>query len=321
MDFITGAEIAEKIRYVCAGENVRVACAFWGRSIAADLFPSPRTDALVVFNHMLGGTTHAAASHLRDTLGDRVRAHPTLHAKVFASARGAVIGSANASMNGFGGFYEAGVWVAPDEDGYQTALGYAETLLDDSIIVDSNVLENCRQSFCAARAGTLTVDLGEVQAQTFSEAISNYAEAFEMPFVLTDDDGDIEHARRAYERHHPEGLPDIWPDSIEYFDWVLPEYIQNAPFFVSLHTNDSGRTVRVSVQRFLFPAPEHSFCRLVNFRFPGVLPLEGRNRIRGLGRNHGLAALFTAPELDGDSMAEETRPIFASDLAAILQRQ
>lgn len=321
MDFITGAEIAEKIRYVCAGENVRVACAFWGRSIAADLFPSPRTDAFVVFNHMLGGTTHAAASHLRDTLGDRVRAHPTLHAKVFASARGAVIGSANASINGFGGFHEAGVWLAPEEDDFQAAFDYPKTLLNGSLPVDNGILEICRISFEFKRVGAMTADLADVKSNSLRDAILSNSEHFHLPFVITSDEVDSVAAGEDWENNLSGSLPGVAFENLDPYEIKFVPELANAKRFISLHTWDNGRTVRVGIQQIVRATDRYTYCRYDLGQLPGVEIFDEDHPYRHLNEGHGLGVLFKSKTLYGDRIAGSNRAIRADDLAVILAQE
>lgn len=99
---------------VCRGTNVRCAVAFWGRGSAALIRQTSGGRPKIICNLSMGGTNPAEIRTLR--LSADIRQSDTLHAKVYLSDVGAVVGSANASANGLGlegseqvGWQEAGV--------------------------------------------------------------------------------------------------------------------------------------------------------------------------------------------------------------------
>jgi hypothetical protein len=79
---------------------------------------------------------------------------PDLHAKVYISDRGAVVGSANASDNGIGfgfgaapGLIEAGVLLRPDAQSFAEAAAWFETLWDRSRKVGKKALDMAKARF------------------------------------------------------------------------------------------------------------------------------------------------------------------------------
>ena len=78
-----------------------------------------------------GGTSPKALVALGATKNKQLRHVPDLHAKVYISDRGVVVGSANASSNGIGfdadpGLIEAGMLLRPDDAGFAEAAAWFE---------------------------------------------------------------------------------------------------------------------------------------------------------------------------------------------------
>jgi hypothetical protein len=99
MAFLSGNCLTEAIREVLSGSDVRCAVAFWGQG--ADGLFQPVKGARIVCNLLSGGTNPAVIELLVKS-GANVKHSDDLHAKVYLSNLGAVVGSANASANGLG---------------------------------------------------------------------------------------------------------------------------------------------------------------------------------------------------------------------------
>ena len=100
--FLTDRDLATVIKNVLGGSDVRCAVAFWGRGIEA-LFPQTTVNQpRIICDVVLGGTSPDVLRALGAPRNDFLRHIPRLHAKVYISDRGAIVGSANASQNGIG---------------------------------------------------------------------------------------------------------------------------------------------------------------------------------------------------------------------------
>ncbi len=124
MEILSSCRLAEKIREVCQTPGPRkCAVAFWGHPVGTSLFGDDTEGVEVILDISMGGTTKNALISLRDQLPGRVSVLDGLHAKIYVSKSGAVIGSANASRNALGSWpedtprlEEVGVWIDACED-------------------------------------------------------------------------------------------------------------------------------------------------------------------------------------------------------------
>lgn len=133
-NFLTGGDLAAAIKDVLSGAEVRCAVAYWGNGINKAFPPTGGpSDARIICDVTRGGTSPKALVDLGATKNKLLRHVPDLHAKVYISDRGAVVGSANASRNGIGfdaapGLLEAGVLLDPAEDGFVEASAWFEVI-------------------------------------------------------------------------------------------------------------------------------------------------------------------------------------------------
>jgi hypothetical protein len=105
----------------------------------------------------LGGTSPNALRALGAPENDRLRYVPSLHAKVYISDLGAIVGSANASQNGVGldgppSLIESGVLVSRDNDTFGQAVIWFETQWNASKKVDAAALDLATERFRPGRA-------------------------------------------------------------------------------------------------------------------------------------------------------------------------
>ena len=154
--FSAGAELANAINDVLGGANVRCAVAFWGTGAEALFQDAVRNQARIICDVTLGGTSPKALRALGAPGNDRLRHIPGLHAKVYISDRGAIVGSANASQNGVGlggppGLIEAGVRLAPDSEAYRRAIPWFETQWKEAQRVDDAAVDLATQRFRPGR--------------------------------------------------------------------------------------------------------------------------------------------------------------------------
>ncbi|MCC5967822.1 MAG: phospholipase D family protein [Rhodobacteraceae bacterium] len=104
-EFLAGDDLSRKIKEVVRRANARCAVAFWGRDAVRELFGTEyleRDDVWILCDITMGGTNPET---LRKIVESRAENHghvPGLHAKIYHSDGGMVVGSANASGNGIG---------------------------------------------------------------------------------------------------------------------------------------------------------------------------------------------------------------------------
>ena len=118
------------------GAQASVAVAFWGKGGATKLGLKKAEDVRVICNLDHVGCNPEAIQEVRD-LGIKVKTHPRLHAKIYATEAVAIIGSSNASTNGLTvegdsalGWKEANV-LTDDAKVVADALTYFEELWND----------------------------------------------------------------------------------------------------------------------------------------------------------------------------------------------
>ena len=131
--FVTGYELTSAIHYVTSGNNIRCAVAHWGHN-ALTLFDEANGDRpRVICDVTLGRTSPLALNNLGAPRNRDLRYIPGLHARVYLSDRGALVGSADAFAEGDGhevpsSRIEAGVLLAPDDNAFRQVASWFETV-------------------------------------------------------------------------------------------------------------------------------------------------------------------------------------------------
>lgn len=149
--FLYGAALSARIDEIMAGGSPRCAVAFLGMR-AQSLFRRPETR--IVCDISMGNTSKAALEALGAPNNPNLRYSEGLHAKVYISDRGMVVGSANASCNALGSsgapprLTEAGLFHLPGTQTWQVAAAWVDDLFDQSAQqVDEAALEMARERF------------------------------------------------------------------------------------------------------------------------------------------------------------------------------
>lgn len=123
--FLTEQETASRIRQLFQqADLIKCAVAFWGDK-APDMLglrQGLNKTALIICNFESGATNPKVMKELWQIKGVAVRSHPRLHAKVYWTEKGAIVGSSNASANGLSfegteieGWLEANILVTDRE--------------------------------------------------------------------------------------------------------------------------------------------------------------------------------------------------------------
>lgn len=186
---LTGDAIRSRAVRVCESTGpIYLAVAYWGQGALEALFPGRvKGQVHVVLNVAHGGTNPSTLDALMKRFPDRVRVNDALHAKIYASQSGAVVGSANASAGGLGlgaaGHAEAAVWLEGKAAG--AALVLAKTFYEAGRQAAEADVAVCRKVF-----GTRTIAAAEQhQAAADENAFETFLRRRDWfgprPFILT----------------------------------------------------------------------------------------------------------------------------------------
>lgn len=105
MQLLDGPEAEREIKKLLdAAEWVRIAVPYWGKNAVARLgLDRLRTNNVrIVCNLLSGGCNPGEIKKLKSIIGDNIITNNNIHAKVYLTDKGAVLGSSNASTNGLG---------------------------------------------------------------------------------------------------------------------------------------------------------------------------------------------------------------------------
>jgi hypothetical protein len=154
--FLTGDALSRRIRDVASGANARLAVAFWGRGAPSELFGpgvAGRDDLRIICDIGMGGTNPEALADLGAPGRDGIRHCENLHAKVYLSDAGVVVGSANASSNGIGNLAdpsrltEAGTFSDAHSPAWDAAAAWFEDLWTRATVVDADAMDRSSRTF------------------------------------------------------------------------------------------------------------------------------------------------------------------------------
>lgn len=156
-EFLAGNDLSQMIREVVSGKDARCAVAFWGQGAVWELFGTDvleRTDVHVVCDLSMGGSNPATLRALGAPNNPKIKYLDGLHAKVFLSEHGAVVGSANASNNGIGfvgreaQLLEAGTYFRKDSVGwYRIATWFDQLCKNEASEIDYDALRAAELSW------------------------------------------------------------------------------------------------------------------------------------------------------------------------------
>lgn len=163
-EFLHGRALSDRIKQVTSGRDVWCAVAFWGHR-AAELFTEDLLDAHVVCDISLGGTSERALREMGAPGNPNLRVHDGLHAKVYLSDTGLIVGSANASKNGIGfgaaspGYLEAGVFSQANSDAWRAAKVWIVKLYKAASAIDEAEVLRARKLYVPKVGGELSLSI------------------------------------------------------------------------------------------------------------------------------------------------------------------
>jgi len=195
--YLTGKGLAKRIRKVMAGENPWMCVAFLGPTWTEELFDGgvPPEDLRVVCDLCMGMTVQKALRVGGAPDNERLRHLPDqqMHAKIYASDKGAVVCSANASRAAltFDNRVEDGVWLPPGGKAYRKAKATFETRYSRALRVDADALRRAPEHLgglgAAAVGANETVDLRN--PPTLLQLLRHDPEAFKgIRFVFSNEE-------------------------------------------------------------------------------------------------------------------------------------
>ena len=182
-------------------KQARIAVSFWGEGAAKKLGLRKGADVEILCNLDHVGCNPRAIKELRD-LGLKVKSHPRLHGKVYATPGMAIVGSSNASTNGLTvegneaiGWKEANV--QSDDAGFVAdAIGFFDELWRDKEA--RTVRQSDINAALARRASVPRGLLDPPRANTLVAACREDPEAFANVIVVAYDQGLGLQAKRDY---------------------------------------------------------------------------------------------------------------------------
>ncbi len=147
-EFLVGMALAERIISVAEGGQVRCAVAFWSAIGVGEVFPGGVPDnAKIICDISMGSTSAEALSALGAPKNPNLRHSVRMHAKVFISNKGLVVGSANASASALGdgdgpiSNTEAGTFHSPGSPSWKSAAAWFGKLLNKSLEVGDDEIK------------------------------------------------------------------------------------------------------------------------------------------------------------------------------------
>jgi len=188
-EFLDGEELAERIRCVVGGSDVKCAVAFWGNNDFIDT-SGDHSKWKIICDLSKGATSPEALGKLGAPNNVNLKHISGLHSKVYISDRGVVIGSANASARalGFDGgpvtLVEAGTFHENSSDIWESASDWFAGKFEGAKVVDQNAIREAR---CRYRAPVKAIDRGLTEL-TFIEQIASASDWYAskgIGFVIT----------------------------------------------------------------------------------------------------------------------------------------
>jgi len=196
--FLHGKALTEKIKEICAGEDVRCAVAFLGQGVRSKLFPIGIENVQIICDIGMGCTTKwalqefGAPKSAKAGANSKLRVCDGFHGKVYLSSRGAVIGSPNMSNHGLGRTLagdwnlETGVFCLPESDACKKARIWFDEAFNTSLPV--SWMDVCRAADAVRDAGR-PPNNEELRDLSLLERVERFPNRFEgITFLITEED-------------------------------------------------------------------------------------------------------------------------------------
>lgn len=184
--FIKGSETLQAIQDVFETKgDIYVAVAYWSGGAGRRLRRMAGGEFHIVLDVNAGGTSARELLYLIKKFGEKVRVHPNLHTKIYASQKMAVVGSSNASQPGLHlkptSRVEASILVTGEAAA--SAFEYAKQLFDAAEVASNKHVEICRKKFMGKRLAEAEAIEGKVN---FLTAVWERRDLLdEIPLIIT----------------------------------------------------------------------------------------------------------------------------------------
>lgn len=228
-EIATGTETLNLVKEICKQDGeIYIAVSYWSGGAAKILHEIAGDRMRVILDVNAGGTSPNELRFLMDNLGNKLRVHPNLHTKIYASRNFALIGSANATRPGLqiteNNRVEASMFLRGESA--RSAYKFARALYrkDESVVATDEHLNICRERF--GKKPISQSEQGDIQNLDLLNAIQKQPELYgHLPLILTNgkvDRGDRGEAWQEHQAQIDPGNnavfdPQLWDD----FAWEL----------------------------------------------------------------------------------------------------
>jgi hypothetical protein len=191
--FLDDRQLAPAIKHVLQGSAVRCAVAFWGNGAAGALFDERGLpeDAKIICEIGMGCSNPDELTKLGAPNNPKLKFMAGLHAKVYISSKGLVVGSANASDNGIGFFksaklIEAGTFHEPESETYKQGAEWFERTFQGCKQIDTEALERAGRLWRARPPSRRAPESHEQDPASLLDAVVTDPQRFRgVGFVFT----------------------------------------------------------------------------------------------------------------------------------------
>ena len=271
--FLTGSTLTETIRRVMGGRNLRCAVAFWGAGAAQFLREASAnlSKARILCDISMGATGPDALRELGAPDNDRLRRYDGLHAKVYVSDTGLVVGSPNASANGIGFangepvWLEAGSFHEANSPEWRDAISWFDPLYRNAEPIDNDALNEAQRKF---RPRTAYLDL-PVRDGSILDLVRAHPEQFgTIGFVFCNNRTTQDERKKARDNLRANAPTengekiDSLPDDGIYIGWKKSELRRWPSSFIGFFLSSRGNlTVSGGLVRYFEPITGSVFTK------------------------------------------------------------
>lgn len=331
-EFLTDEALTEAIRYVVGGKGVKCAVAFWGNHgfFEAEALGGVTKDWQIICDIQMGGTSRDALEKLGAPTEPNLKFRNGLHAKVYISDRGVVVGSANASAGGLGfdgkpaRLLEAATFYEPNSEAGLEALQWFERIFEDANEVDDAALREAEQRY----RRPMIINKDNSKQNSFLQSVAACADQLEgVSFAITRDfisNEAVTDSALNIEVADPELLGKFrdWKPGPEYVfvKWPYSDIDKGAKTIVEFYIERNGKEKKVFChqvyQSFRWKS-DPSLCNIYTEQSSIVhngMNMEGPEICKQMTENDWKALLFVSNEIVSKKMQRSDGDgIFSAD--------
>lgn len=271
MPLLTGVEILHEIEAMCSrDEDIYFAVSYWSGGVAERIKGFTTGKLHVVLDIQSGGTSPHDLKVLMEWLGDRVKIHPDLHAKVYASEKLALLGSANATSPGLQmretGRVEAVLKIeSPDA---REIFEFAKRQYRAGRSATAEDVEVCKSLF--GRVPASQTEAGPVRRLGLVDALYEQPDLYRrIPLIVTDEEVEDKERNEAWEGSEADLLEFEWtqrfdPDLWDNFRFDMDQRYQQRTS-LALHVGERGEVFAGLVRPIMGKPRGWTFARRVDW--------------------------------------------------------